>query len=400
MLGKIFTVCMLVMVSACLVRPEASKPNLAGIAGKVAEDVSLLLSKLGAKSTDEAIAKLWSEADDMSKADQENLVKLLKSSDGATALAALQRPVLDKLTEVDNLMTEYSKSLGASKRIRRKILDKLYLEVKNVRRYSENYKDISNHIAPYPLAPLEYPANQVPKMMERLSVIGKDMQKLDLYYDDIEDINHLYHFLPVGKLEDVIEADFVTGNVNRLYKMAENNARNNPDQLIVFKKSLENKKYSHVTHPLHRLFITDKHGNHYTRNVFLAFNSIDDSYKVEKALNRDHFIVKHLKEATIELDYLLKGLKKRAVFLDKSGISAARKAEIRAGSMRYTEGDFRHLLPKELEGVTISEWAASGISKLSNVLSKLNKQGVGISDDVRRQKSFIEKAFREIEQMP
>lgn len=123
MLGKIFSLCTLVVVSACLVRPQtASKPKLAGVAGKVAEDVSILLGKLGAKSAGKTVGKLSAKGDELSKADQDLLVKLLKSSNGAAALAALQRPVTSKLAKLDNMMAEYKTGMNAPEVYRQRML--------------------------------------------------------------------------------------------------------------------------------------------------------------------------------------------------------------------------------------------------------------------------------------
>ena len=163
MLGKICTVCLLVLVSACLVRPQpASKEKIAGIA----DDVAALLSKLGAKSTDEAVAKIWAKGDDLSKAEQENLVKLLKSSDGAAALAALQRPVTSKLARLDNMVAEYHSGVSAPQLLRQRMLADMDKTVEEVNAALGRYDKIFGPIAP----DISYKESSVLEMMKIVGI--------------------------------------------------------------------------------------------------------------------------------------------------------------------------------------------------------------------------------------
>ncbi len=163
MLGKIFTVCMLVVVSACLVRSQPTgKKKIAGIV----DDVAALLSKLGAKSTDEAVAKIWAKGDDISKAEQENLVKLLKSSDGAAALAALQRPVTSKLARLDNMVAEYHSGVSAPQLLRQRILADMDKTVEEVNAALGRYDKIFGPIAP----DISYKESSVLEMMKIVGI--------------------------------------------------------------------------------------------------------------------------------------------------------------------------------------------------------------------------------------
>ena len=147
MLGKIFTVCMLLSVSACLVRSQpTSEEKIAG----VADDVAALLGKLGAKSTDEAAAKLWAKDGKLSYKELEVLKKLLKSSDRSAVLSALQRPVTSKLTELDKMLAEYHKAEQMPAPFRTKMVEDINKTLVDINANAAKYTDIQQSIgAPY-----------------------------------------------------------------------------------------------------------------------------------------------------------------------------------------------------------------------------------------------------------
>ena len=369
MLGKIFTVCLLVSVSACLVRPStASKPKLAG----VADDVAALLSKLGAKSTDEAVAKLWAKGDELSDEDVVDMVKLLKSSDGAAVLAALQRPVTSKLAKLDNMLAEYKLNTAPAK-FRQAMLADMDKTVDEINAAVARYEKILSQIRmqhQHYVSKLGYPARQVLEMAK------------------IQGLAPLKHITLVGTADEVVEANLLIRNFDNLEQFVRLNVRKiAPDDLPAFKKMLEKGDLEDEIYPLY--------------NSLLKFN--EESYMQSISKDVSDIINSNTNSMQRRLDYVNKNLDRikeglfcRRELLERSGISAARKAEIEKGSLYFIKGSDNKTIA-DFGGM--SGWAKETRALLDKHFANL-KNKVSFNREIVITKPTIDKTLKEIEQMP
>ena len=326
MLGKIFTVCLLVSVSACLVRSQpAGQEKIAGIA----DDVATLLSKLGAKSTDEAVAKIWAKGDDISKAEQENLVKLLKSSDGAAALAALQRPVTSKLARLDNMVAEYK--LGkAPEQYRKAMLADMDKTVDEINAALGRYDKIFGPIAP----DISYKESSVLEMMKIVGIKRLRGRLLDLT-EKTNTEDTLKAFLFIRNHEQVVDLIRHRGSFPHSLRTQFDTfdtrpstftfaLQTEPIDLQPVIKMLNEGDLEDDVYPLYNEFLSGARPWRERRlmkniNVSLS-NDLDNSY-----------IISSLEELEARLI-------KRNKLLDISNLSATRRATIETESQRFLTG--------------------------------------------------------------
>ena len=327
MLGKIFTVCMLVVVSACLVRSQPTgKKKIAGIV----DDVATLLSKLGAKSTDEAVAKIWAKGDDLSKAEQENLVKLLKSSDGAAALAALQRPVTSKLARLDNMVAEYHSGVSAPQLLRQRMLADMDKKVEEVNAALGRYDKIFGPIAPN----ISYKESSVLEMMKIVGIKRLRGRLLDLT-EKTNTEDTLKAFLFIRNHEQVVDLIRHRGSFPHSLRTQFDTfdtrpstftfaLQNEPIDLQPVIKMLNEGDLEDDVYPLYNEFLSGARPWRERRlmkniNVSLS-NDLDNSY-----------IISSLEELEARLI-------KRNKLLDISNLSATRRATIETESQRFLTG--------------------------------------------------------------
>ena len=223
MLGKITTVCVLVLVSACLVRQQ---PDSEAKVTRVVDDVTSLFSKWGAKSTDDMVAKFWAKTD-KSDADFEDLHKLLTSSNAEEAIIAFKKPVNDVLAKLDKSYVEYYKlPAGAPKRISDLALTSLENNAKELDKLSKDYEQNFNllRIAGAKRSPrgdagsiqyrlqIEYPANKAWKFGPlRPSGITKGFRLVENAFG-----NRIFKF--VGDTNEVVKMNLLFGNYYNLCK--------------------------------------------------------------------------------------------------------------------------------------------------------------------------------------
>ena len=372
MLGKICTVCMLVMVSACLVRPStASKPKLAGIA----DDVAAVLSKLGAKSTDEAVAKLWAKGDELSDEDVIDLVKLLKSSDGAAALAALQLPVTSKLTKLDNMLAEYKLNIAPAK-FRQTMLADMDKTVEEINAAAARYRKITlSIVSDHHITGIKYPARQVLEMAK------------------IQGLAPLKHIELVGTADEVVEANLLIRNFNNLSNYVSlNMAGKWTDNLLAFKKVLTEGNLEKDVFPFYNALIKTGgvEGTAYTEDVVKMISKLDS-----RSSDR---LASELLDIKRYLDWLINGFRKRNTLLKHAGISEGHAAGINKGSLRFLRG--AGLDGSEtMEKIGISGWAKNSYFLLANKMAKVKKK-VASNPEIVELRQTIEKTLKEIEQMP
>ena len=386
MLGKICTVCLLVLVSACLVRPQpASKEKIAGIA----DDVAALLSKLGAKSTDEAVAKIWAKGDDLSKAEQENLVKLLKSSDGAAALAALQQPVTSKLARLDNMLAEYKKGGSVPEVFRKRMLADLDQTIAEVNAAADRYRKITlSVVLKHHIPRLEYPARQVLEMAK------------------IEGLARVKQLYLVGLPDEIVEANLLLRNFDNLKRfIRESILIHKADNLVAFKKVLTEGNLEDEVYPIYNSLV--KVGDrsrpemvvHSISQIGRELASVPASIAGDmmQLASVPANIAGDLMHVKNELKALLTGLRDRAMLLEKSGISSARKAKIIVNSRFFLKGAGEDG-SKAMNFVSMSTWAERNYYRLSFKLTDIGKK-TAFTQEIIQERQTIEKLLKEIEQM-
>lgn len=370
MLGKICIVCMLVIVSACLIRSQPTgEVKIAG----VADDVAALISKLGVKSTDEAVAKFWAKGDDLSKADKEDLAKLLKSSEGAAALAALQRPITSKLAKLDNMLAEY-KLNSAPEKYRQAMWEDINKTVVDVNAAANKYRKIvkaitSHHYAP----PLQYPARQV-----------LEIHKIPAM------VNHIGHHIElVGTADEVVQANLLIRNFTNIKTFITHSFPIHTDNLLAFKKLLAEGHLEDEVFPIYNSLVRNLDGEDYTGIVaesIAKLNKYNDDTPAD--------LLRSLTYTRQMLEPLADGLSKRKVLLDKSGISAARRADIEKASYRLkgagADGS------KKLQTIGIGEWAGHQKFLLEKKISKVRREFV-FSKEIIQEELKIEKLLTHIE---
>ena len=372
MLGKIFTVCMLVVVSACLVRSQPTgKEKIAGIA----DDVAALLSKLGAKSTDEAVAKFWAKGDDLSKAEQENLVKLLKSSDGAAALAALQRPVTSKLARLDNMVAEYHSGVSAPQLLRQRILADMDKTVEEVNAALGRYRKITlSVVLKHHIPRLEYPARQVLEMAK------------------IEGLARVKQLYLVGLPDEIVEANLFLRNFDNLKRfIRESILIHKADNLVAFKKVIAEGDLENEVYPIYNSLVKvgDRSGPEMVAHSISQIGR--ESASVPANIAGDLMHVKN------RLKALLTGLRDRVMLLEKSGISSARKAKIIVNSRFFLKGAGEDG-SKAMNFVSMSTWAERNYYRLSFKLTDIGKK-TAFTQEIIQERQTINKLLKEIEQM-
>ena len=370
MLGKIFMVCVLVSVSACLVRPSTSTPQIAGIA----DDVAALLSKLGAKSTDEAVAKLWAKGDELSKAEQDDLVKLLKSSDGAAALTALQMPVTSKLARLDNMWAEYKAGTNAPEVFRQRMLADMDRTVEEVNAAAARYRAVVlSVVQKHHIPSVEYPARKVLEMGE------------------LEGLAHVKLLRLTGTPEDIVAANVLTRDFNNLeYFITVNDNAYSSNKLAAFKKVLTEGNLEKDIFPFYNRLVEFASGTAYTESAVSNISRIGRWSSSEKLATELNFIRGRLSDIT-------RGLRSRRVLLENAGISKARAAEIDTGSLRFLKG--AGLDGSEtMEKIGMSKWARDTSFLFANKMAKVGKK-VASNPEVVAVRQTIEKLLKEIEEM-
>ena len=344
----------------------------------VADDVAVLLSKLRAKSTDEAVAKILSRGYDLSEDDEAFLIKLLNSSDGETVMVALERPVTSKLAELDSMVAEYRKGAQAPAHYllisMDKIVDDINVAIDNYTEIfekmtqnvslSREYRVIGSTINPdFGRWVIDYPARKIVEMAEipglkplkiqyRLSLRGNIAERLRAWVS-------LRKFTEAHLLlQRIIGSDLPASEILALRKYF---SKGSLDEIY----TLYNQFVKELDDPADKFF-----------SVTRKIRAIEDTVKLSLA----------------DLVDLNVGLKKRTELLDYIGISGARRADIETGSLRFLKGageDGNETLAK----IGIGGWAR----EMQNVL--INKKGAIISKHSAMKEEDLLKELKEIERM-
>ena len=390
MLGKIFTVCMLVSLSACLVRPQPTgKEQFAGIA----DDVAAVLSKWGAKSTDEAVAKIWAKGSNSNRTDIDDLAKLLNSSNGHAVLAALQQPVKSKLAKLDGMVAEYLKGEKAPAHFYKRMLIDMDETVDEINAALINYSSIVNKIADNQISNLvqtkfrsgtfepgirviDYPARRI---LEMAKVPGIKTINLEAQYT----------LSLAGNSIERLQVWVFMRNFKEAQHQASKLIREglSEDEVLVLRKYFSEGSLEDDIYPLYNQFAKwDNDGN--------------DFLKISHKLRG---IDKDFNSVWIYLDNLVYGLPMRVKLLDMAGISAARRAEIETGSLRFLKGAGENG-EETLEKIGLSGWSkemqkfmkGKGSNIYKEYKKSISKQG---EQKMLISKSVIMQRLKEIEQM-
>ena len=373
-LDRIFMVCVLVSVSACLVRPSTSTPQIAGIA----DDVAALLSKLGAKSTDEAVAKLWAKGDELSKAEQDDLIKLLKSSDGLVAIEALLMPVKSKLEKLNSMVKEYGRA-GMPYSLKMQVAPKLEEALAEVNAAAARYRKIQlaledSHTIPSLLCG----ANKVLAMSE--------IQGLGMLSP---------HFKVVGNPHEVVKANVFLRKFDDLQSFIFNSiSMYQTDKLFAFNKVLKEGNLESEVYPVYNSLLksTNQSYDTYTEEIVAKISRLHPTSISSDDLARELLRI----ENAVKL--LRQGLQAQTKLLEGARITTARAEVIKIGSLSYLKGagiDGSEMMT----GITISDWSISSLSFLDNKLDDLAKK-FALSPEVFQTRQTIEMLFKEIAQMP
>ena len=360
MLGKIFIVCMLLSVSACLVRSQpTSKEKIAG----VADDVAKLLSKLGVQSTDEAVAKLWAKGGELSDDEAEVLGKLFRNSNYSAMLAALQRPVTSKLHRLDNMVAEYHKGQAVPDSFRQRMLADIDETLTDINANMAKYGNFGNKL-PYYVDDIKYSATSV---LQLSKIQGVDVKLLD-------------QLVVTGEFDDVVAASLLTRNFYNIRRVL--GPAQTDSQITVLSKVFKRGNLENDIYPIY--------------NALIGENSLQliasRTYKLE-SLGLDEF-GEALSDVKKKLSFLKGDLEMRTRMLKELDISDARKAEIKSGSVRYLRGagkDGEDMLGK----MSLAQWAKNIRTHVTKAMNKypINK------DRMVTDKRLIDEYLQAIEVM-
>ena len=229
MLGKICTVCMLVVVSACLVRPQpTSKDKYSRVFNKVKEIFSNCRPKPSAQAKNNIC---------LIETDRESLVKLLKSSsDGEEALEALQHPVTSKLTELDKKKKKYDLSLPEANDRHTQVenMNTIILKInEDAAIYRKISLDLTQHHN-YSVPRITYPASQVLEMGKVKGLESLKHISFDGSADEIAEANSLTRIYETPLLLN--EGDIIAAK--RIFSEAETYLKKREDLLVEVQETL------------------------------------------------------------------------------------------------------------------------------------------------------------------
>ena len=400
MLGKICFVGVLMAVSACLMRsPEPrSKEKFA----KVLDEVGALLSKWGAKSPDEAVAKMFGKADGsyrqmIKNGDAEDLYKIFKhAGDNVKVIAALKKPVFDKMAKVDGLLEAHKKAKLAGERIRKMSLEDLRNGVKDLDDHVSGYDALiaavkraskGDNIAIDPSLSrkfeLEYPASKV----------------IEIKKSNVEDIFvnlNISRFRLVGTTDEIVEAGFLDegfSSYRGLRKFVEETiASGKTDDLLAFNKRLSSTGDSNAK-AFYNSFLQDSNiktpdGSYFTY-IFARTKTIPQFTSQGALIER----LNSIQNATASLQ---KGLTNRAILLEKSGLTAPQRTAFVSDSLSsaiFVGGGAKGDLT--IAEVGIDAWAKGIKNRFVIYLEDLQGK-IAFSDETTRMGKEIEKSLDEI----
>lgn len=386
MLGKIATVCVLVLVSACLVRQQ---PGSEAKFARVSDDIATLFSKWGAKSADDMVAKFWAKTN-KSDADFEDLHKLLTSSNALEAIVAFKKPVNDMVAKLDKSYDEYDKlPAGAPKRISDLAYTSLENNAKELNKLSDDYAlslerlrqvHVSTHAdnsnSFYRELQINYRALKALRTVSQLATRASQQSGPFVYFAEVfgDPI-----FKLIGTMDDVIRAHVFFGNYYNLHKFIKEDVtpamlKYSADYKRLYSDIAEEDTFSTTARiEIYREFMRlDRPSNDFdaSRNLFkcirdniehidpvhetglyMGANGIAQSYRATSEGMR-----KMLHNAKLLANLLYEGIGQQIELFNQLGLSTARQAKLQAealqGSINHHSGtnDF-------LDGKTsISAW--------------------------------------------
>ena len=250
--------------------------------------------------TNEAVTKLWAKGDDLSEAEQEELVELLKSSEGDTALAALQRPVTTKLAKLNDMMAEV---LPAKTVEINKVVEEINTNV-------DRYETIRTMTSSY--------GKSIPQI--------KITATLVLQMPKVKGLTRLHNQLHlVGTPDDVVKANLYNRDFMKMkYFILQSNSykESYPPAL---KKILAEGDLESEVFPIYNSLVRNDAGQDLTQLIAQPIIEAESTNSIEAALNSG---------LSSDLDKLLLGVNASAELFKKAGLSRERSNEIKLAHQR------------------------------------------------------------------
>ena len=381
MLNKIFTICFLLTLNACLVRSQPTgKEQVAGAAKKIADELAALFSKFGAKSADDMAAKLLSKQRTLTEADYDDLAEVFSSASRADIVVALQKPIKKNLAKLDTLLLEYKQGFRLPRQTQKLLVAEISKVKKEIGAAADSYRNIQQGLAKAAvrknnnfifLDNMLYPASQV----LALHKIGGNIPMKGFYLK--------------GTPKEVIEANLLTGNFDNLRKFLTKSSGIDKSSVHNFKKLLAKGNLEREVYPFYNSFVKFPHGGE--EYTVLVAQAVADLQALPA-----NALVKRLKYTNHMLVELKKGLSHRTRLLDLTGISMARRADIVTHSKSYLKGagaDGSKLIKED----GISGWAERIRGALDKQFAELSEQSAAsLTKEVKQYRQSIDMILRSI----
>ena len=329
MLGKIFTVCLMVSVSACLLRPQPTgNEKLA----KAMSGLDALLKKWRVKSAEEMVAKVFAKHErSITANDYADLIKLFKSSDGAAAIAAFKKPVYDKIADVEQALMEYGKTKSASEKIRSLALHEFYKTSQSFEKTAEVYRQQYDKIINYDYTHLfkegelhtlhsqlrlDYPAS---KMLEIST--GKSLSRRMKGFG--------FPVRLTGSYSELLQANLRTNNIRDLVVLTNRQWDEWPeDEIKAISKILSESDLETEAYPLYNVFLMQRNGTPYADNVYMnvknmlgatSFKEIDTL--LSNIIDSTHDLARRVRSRAILFNKISLSRQEKIKLLDNSQLN-------------------------------------------------------------------------------
>ena len=310
------------------------------------EEVELAAENgVAALYADEHVAKLWAKGDDLSEAEQEELVALLKSSDGDVALATLQSPVTTKLAKLDDRLAGYQFDGIPEKLLPAKVAEMNKL-VEEINTAVERYETIRMAIT-YSIPQIEVTATQVLEMskVKGLTRLHSQLQLVGTP-DDIVNA-YLYN-------RDFMHLKYVIRRANTLKE----------DYPPALKKILAEGDLESEVFPIYNSLVRNDYGQDITQLIAHDIIKAKTLAGISAAMSLSMV-------SSSDASELSHGVRDSAELFEKAGLSDERSNEIRLAHQRLKGAGKKGNQPI----TSIRVWANDMMAMVDSKIAKAGDEG-------------------------